>query len=534
MNSKLIAILLICVTATGWSELAAGSPVSAEGGGGESLPMALAEAVGLALRHNLDVRVNAFDQSITQENISAAREPFDPRLLFNIPAVFRQDSQPQATQLGGAEVLTNRSLQGGFSFSETLEWGTQYDLQWSGSRQSSNNTFSTFNPQFSSSLQLNVTQPLLNGFGRKINRQAIVVAQNDLTVSKEQFRLQVEQTVFQTYQSYWELVFALRDLEVKQVALDLARQQLQRNRVQVDIGTLAPIETVQAEQAVADAELVLIQAEIAVEDAQDNLKQLLNVEGFVETGWETRIEPHDSPQVTIDPVDVDGAITMALERDPQIRQHRSNLRSRELDLAVARDALLPEVNLEGSLGLRGLGGDRIIREGFLGGQPSEIQEGGFSDAFQQLLSGDFRNWSVSLTVSLPLRNSGAKARQAQASIRERQTVARITSREQQIRVEVRRAARQLEGGAESVAAAEKARELAERQLDAEQRKFAVGTTTNFQVLEFQRRLAESRTRELRAIIDLNIVFARLEQAKGSLLEGLGVSLLDAGRGATDR
>ena len=318
------------------------------------------------------------------------------------------------------------------------------------------------------------------------------------------------------------------------MALDLARQQLQRNRVQVDIGTLAPIETVQAEQAVADAELVLIQAEIAVEDAQDNLKQLLNVEGFVETGWETRIEPHDSPQVTIDPVDVDGAITMALERDPQIRQHRSNLRSRELDLAVARDALLPEVNLEGSLGLRGLGGDRIIREGFLGGQPSEIQEGGFSDAFQQLLSGDFRNWSVSLTVSLPLRNSGAKARQAQASIRERQTVARITSREQQIRVEVRRAARQLEGGAESVAAAEKARELAERQLDAEQRKFAVGTTTNFQVLEFQRRLAESRTRELRAIIDLNIAFARLEQAKGSLLEGLGVSLLDAGRGATDR
>ena len=273
----------------------------------------------------------------------------------------------------------------------------------------------------------------------------------------------------------------------------------------------------------------MTQAEVALKDAEDDLKRLINVEAASPNGWNVRIVPSDEPVVETAPIDVEAAIAEALEHDPQLLQDRINLDTRELNIRVARNQLLPQVNFTGSIRLSGLGGDRLITAGGLGsGSLIEVQKGGFRDALRNMISGDFRNWSLGLTVSFPLNNWGARAQHAQAVINQQSALAQIADREQQLRVDVMKAARAVETGMQQVRQAQVARELAERQLEAEERKFAVGSTTNFQVLDFQRQLADARSAELRAIINFNNALARLEQAKGTLLESLGVSIAEAG------
>ena len=495
----------------------------------EILELTLREAAEMALRYNLQVRINKFAPEIQAENITSARARFDPAATFDVPSVFGRNTSQGTTSLAGGDVVTDETFGGGFGFSHLLEYGTNYSVNWTAQRRFSTNSFSTFNPNFSSTLRLQLSQPLLRNFGKETNVAPITIAQDNLEVSMETFRNQVQQTMLSVYLAYWQLVFAEDDLAVKELSLDLARQQFERNKVQVEIGTLAPIETIQAEQQVATNELQLTQAQQALADARDDLRRLLNVETATRAGWDTPLVAADEPVVSGEVIDLQTAIRQALDRDPQLRSLRIGARSRGLSVRTARNALLPQVNFSGSLVLSGQGGDTLIRGGGFGSSEIlEVQEGGFSDALSNLFSGEFRNWQVGLQVQFPINNWAAKAQHAQAVINERQQLALIADREQQLRVDITKALRQVTSGAQQVAQATVARQLAERQLDAEERKFAVGTTTNFQVLTFQRDLANARTSELQSITNYMNSVARLEQAKGTLLESLGMSIGMAG------
>jgi len=493
------------------------------------LELTLRDAAEMALRHNLQVRINKFAPEVQVENITSARARFDPSVTFDVPSAFSRNVNQGTSVLAGGRVILDETLGGGFGFSHLLEYGTNYSINWTAQRRFSTNTFSTFNPNFSSTLRLQLTQPLLRNFGKEINVAPIMIAQDNLEVSMETFRDQVQQTMLSVYQAYWQLVFAEDDLAVKELSLDLARQQFERNKVQVEIGTLAPIETIQAEQQVATNELQLTQAQQALADARDDLRRLINVEAAAQEGWDTPLAAADEPQVTGEVVDLQAAIQLALESDPQLRSLRVGARSRALSVRTARNELRPQVNFTGSLTLSGQGGDTLIRGGGFGSSDIlEIQEGGFSDALGNLFSGEFNNWQVGLQVQFPINNWAAKAQHAQAVINERQQLVQIADREQQLRVDITKAVRQVTSGAQQVAQAAVARELAERQLDAEERKFAVGTTTNFEVLTFQRDLANARTSELQSITNYMNSVARLEQAKGTLLASLGMSIGMAG------
>ena len=494
-----------------------------------TLELTLLEAAEMALGHNLQVRINKFAPQVQAENITSARARFDPSVTFDVPSVFGRNTSQGTSTLAGGNIVTDETFGGGFGFSHLLEYGTNYSINWTAQRRFSTNTFSTFNPNFSSTLRVQLTQPLLRNFGRENNISQIVIAQDNLEVSMETFRNQVQQTILSVYEAYWQLVFAEDDLAVKELSLDLARQQFERNKVQVEIGTLAPIETIQAEQQEATNELQLTQARQALADASDNLRRLLNVAAGTQAGWDVALVAADEPQVTDEVIDLEEAINQALERDPQLRSLRIGARTRALSVRTARNALLPQVNFSGSIVLSGQGGDTLIRSGDFGSSEIlEIQEGGFSDALRNLSSGEFRNWQVGLQVQFPINNWAAKAQHAQAIINERQLLVQIADREQQLRVDITKAVRQVTSGAQQVAQATVARVLAERQLDAEERKFAVGTTTNFEVLTFQRDLANARTAELQAITNYMNSGARLEQAKGTLLESLGMSINMAG------
>ena len=222
----------------------------------------------------------------------------------------------------------------------------------------------------------------------------------------------------------------------------------------------------------------------------------------------------------------------ALEKSPTIRQNRLNLASRQIDLSAARNQLLPQLDFIGTGTLNGLGGDQIFRSGDIFGNSgvSEVQEGGVEQAFRQMFSGDFRNWSVGLQLTVPIRNDQAEAAHAQATVRERQAQTQVQDDELQIRLAVRNAARNVEGGVQQVRAASNAVALAERQYNAEIRRFENGTGSTFQVLSFQRQLTLARQRELNAMINLNVALANLDRNKGTLLEVYGVDVETAGVG----
>lgn len=492
------------------------------------LELSLHEAIEMALRHNLQVQIQAFTPDAREEQIMASRARFDPVATFNVPSGYSRSVSQAPSQLTGAQVLTRETVSGGFSFNHLLEYGTNYTINWTSSRTETNSTFSRFNPQYSAGLTLNVTQPLLRNFGKEVQRQQIIQAQNSYEQSIEQFRQQVQNIVFQVIQAYWNLVTAEENLEVQQLSLDLAQQQLDRNRVQVEIGTLAPIETIQAEQQVASARLALTRSEVTIRDREDDLKRLINVEAASPLGWDVNVVPTSEPPTEVPPVDLEAAIETAMDNDPQLRQQRIGLDTQQLNVDVARNQLLPQLNLTGNVNLTGEGGPLIISSGFGSEQVLEIIPGGYGDALSNLFSGDFRNWQVGLQLQFPINNWAARAQHAQAIISERTTLTQIADREQALRVEVMQAARAVQSGVQQVAQARTATELARRSLDAEQRKFAVGSSTNFQVLEFQRQLSNAQIQELQAITALATAIAQLEQAKGTLLESLGFDIRMAG------
>jgi len=491
--------------------------------------LSLLDAVELALRNNLSVQVARYSPQNTFQGITSARAPFETNLSFTIPQSFQRGTSPTTNQTQGGDIITQQNLSGGFTWSENLEWGTNYSLRWSSGRNSTNNEFSTFNPSLSSGLSGNIQQNLLRGFG-DVNRTGIRIAMNQYDQSIEQFRSSVQNTIAQAVQAYWNLRAQAEVVLVNQEALRLAEQQLARNRIQVEIGTLAPIETVQAETQAANASLSLIQAQNALETAQDTLKELINFDVVADDPFAYDLVASEEPEETVPPIDVAAAIRAALDNDPPLIQQRIGLRSAELSLAQAQNTLLPSLTVNGSFNLQGRGGTRIIRTGGIGGEEVEIIETGFGTAIGQVFSGDFNTWSIGATLSFPLHNYSAKAGAARAEISQRQALTQFEQRRQQVTYNVRQQVRNVENLVRQVETSTLSRELADRQLRAEQRKFEVGTSTNFQVLTFQNQFSSAQLRELQAIISLQTAIAQLELTKGTLLQYFGVQIGDAGTG----
>lgn len=491
--------------------------------------LSLLDAVELALRNNLSVQVARYGPQSSYEGINSQRAAFDTNLSFNIPSGFSRGTSPTTNQTQGGDIITQQGLNGGFTWSENLEWGTGYSLTWGSGRSSNNNEFSTFNPSFSSNFRGQINQPLLRGFG-DVNRTGIRVAMNSYDQSLEQFRGQVQGIIAQVVQAYWNLRAQTEGLAVSEEALLLAEQQFARNRIQVEIGTLAPIETVQAETSVASNELNLIQARNALENAQDQLKRLINFDTVVDDPFAYELVANEEPEQNVAPIDVEEAVRIALDNDPSVAQQRLALRSAELNLAQARNALLPNLSVNGSFNLQGRGGTRIIRQGGIGGEEVEIIETGFGTAISQVFSGDFNTWSVGASLTFPLHNYAAKASAARSQIQQRQQITSFEELQQQISYGVRQEVRNVENLVQQVQTSTLRRELAERQLRAEERKFEVGTSTNFQVLTFQTDFRNAQISELQAIIQLQQQIARLELTKGTLLQYFGVQISDAGTG----
>ena len=306
--------------------------------------------------------------------------------------------------------------------------------------------------------------------------------------------------------AYWNLAYAHASLRVQQQSLELAQESLRNTRARVEIGTTPPIDIVEAESEVAQREEAVIVSEAQIQTSEDALRTLVldpNSPDF----WTTHIEAVDPPQFQAVTVDVDAAVRNALDKRTDLQQLTKTLDLNDLNIRFLRNETLPDVTASFDYGLAGLGGTQLQRgvgpfgpgTGTVVGQTQR----GFSSVLGDLFTNDFPAWTASLNISYPLGTSQAQAGLARARVQNTQTLAQLKNQQLQVVTAVREAARQVQTDTKRVESTRSSRSLAERRLDAEQRKLAAGTSTSFVVFQAQRDLAVARNNELRALLDLN-------------------------------
>lgn len=514
---RLVIVLFVCL-------LGASAAVSAQTELPEADPNAvqltLQRAIEMALENNLDIVVSRLDTQVRSAGVQFARGVYQPFISLGINTL--DSASPAQTQLVGAQTLTSTRTNYNFTWQQELSTGGNYNIQWLNLRSTTNSAFAGFNPLYNAVASAQITQPLMANFGTDASKQQILVARNGERISRNQFEIQVMNTVRDVEFAYWDLVFAIRDLDVARRSLGLAEDLLRNNRIQVEVGTMAPIDVLEAQAEVAVRDETVILAEELIRITEDILKRLINDPESPDF-WNSTYAPSDQPIVEEIDVDVDDAVQVALSRRPVLDLSRVELETRMYDVRFSKNQLMPQLDVVGSLAFNGIGGTQLIREGFAD-EPSLIIPGGYGDAIDQVFGGSFRNWSIGLNVSYPLGNSQAEANHAQTQVAARQQRALINSNEILIAQEVRQAARAVTTNRKRIDATRVARELAGRRLEAEQKKFEVGMSTSFLIVQAQRDLSQAAANELRALIDFVKAIAAFERAKGTILDDSNIAV----------
>ena len=398
-----------------------------EGEPARRFDLTLDTAVERALERNLEITVQRVNPLLQDMQVATANAAFLPIATSGFgmnQSTFPNRSLFDGGGLGGRNIVTDRGNYD-LGVNQRVRWGGgQYGLTWDSSRSESNNIFNSFNPSYGANMSLNYTQPLLRGFRTDPQRTQLVVSRINRDISD----IDLEQTIVNTLASvrsaYWDLVYARAAVQVQQQALELAEQLVRDNQARVEIGTLAPIDVVQAQSEAALRRQTLAQAVQTLRTAELALKQLI-VDGTEDELWNAELNPTDQPQIETVPIDVDGAIRGALDRRTDISRARRQLDISDAQVDNLRNSTLPALDLVGSYQLTGQGGPRLIPAGSsfeaLFGGAGGVLPGGYGDAIDDIVDADYPIWSVSLQMTWPLGTSAEEADHERARLQLQQS-----------------------------------------------------------------------------------------------------------------
>jgi len=481
------------------------------------LELTLDEAVRRTLENNVDIAVERFNPESSILNVDELKGFYEPVLTSQLTQ--NSAARPRSNAFSGGQSVDTDALNYNFGAFQNVPTGGDFRLDFTNRRSSTNSVFESFNPSFNSNFNLSYSQPFLRNFRTDARRTQIKVAKKSREISDVQFRQTVVNTVASVKQSYYDLLYAIDNLEAQRKSLALASKFLEENQIKVRVGTMAPLDVVQAESEQASREEAVIVAEAAVAEAEDALKRaIFNTND--PAMWETRIVPVERPTAEPFRVDLEAAILAALGKRTDMTAARKRLESSEYNVEYARNQLLPTVDLIAAYGTTGIGGTFLEREGF-GGPILRTVPGGFGDALGDVFGRSFPTWTFGFNVAYPIFNRQADAAEARARISRDQSQASIRRLEMQITGEVRSAARAVETNYKRVESTRAARVLQERRLDAETKKFAAGMSTNFLVTQSQRDLAVAEVAELRAIADYRKSLVNFERVQEAGIGGVG-------------
>jgi len=483
--------------------------------GEEFLTLSLEDCIIKALKNNLQVAVELYNPELADVSLTRARELFMPR--FDLSYGTQKTENPPYWWIQGAGTLVSKYRDYGLSLVQQIPTGGNFTLSLISYKSDTNQSFQLINPRYGSTLRFDFVQPLLKDFGFKVSRKEIIIAQNNLDISRHQLEVTLQDTIYRVQEAYWNLVYAIEDLKVRKQSLKLAQDLLAKNRKEVEVGKLAPIEILNAEAVVASREADILQAEALIKRNEDILKNILNLPQETALG---KIVPADQPTYVKKGISLEEALKKAYEKRPDLKMKKTDIKTKELNLTVAKNQMLPGLNLNLSYWSPGISGDRLLYlndNPFLGVIVGK-EKGSATDSLRDAFQLKYKNWAVSLSLSVPLSNFLTRADYVRARIELEKSQLELKNIEKQTLLDVKDAVREIVTSAKRVEAYRVARELAEKRLEAEEKKLKVGLTTNYFVLQYQEELATARSQELKALIDYNLAWAKLDKALGTSLD----------------
>lgn len=491
----------------------------------KQLELSLEDCLLKALRNNLNLKAEMLTPQIADKNVTLASEKFVPSINFN----YNNQNTKTASYsfLEASDLVVTKQDDYTVQLSENIPTGGSFSASLYSYVNDSNRSFQTINPRFGSTFRLNFSQPLLRDFGLKYGRRDIIIAGYSQEISEENFQKILEDTIYNVELAYWNLVYARENLKVRQQSIKLAQELLEKNKMEIEAGTLPPIELLTAESEVSTRQADILEAEALVKNYEDQLKVVINLGAEMEGVKQVQIIPTDSPSVEKREISYEEAIAIALEKRPDLEVIRTELKSREFSFGYAKNQLLP--NLQFTLGYwsPGISGDQLVYQDNnpLTGVVIDKIPGKKSDALKDAFNFKYKNWSIGLVLNFPLSNVTTRANYAQAKLSLEQSRLKLKNQQLQLDLEIGNAVRAVETNYQRALAYRTARELAEQKLSAEEEKFKVGLSTNYLVLQYQRDLANAQTMELKALIDYNVSLASLDRVMGSGRDRQQVSVL---------
>jgi outer membrane protein len=497
--------------------------------------LTLEDAVKFALERNLDIAVQRLNPQINDIAYASIKSVYHPNLTSLIAT--QSTTNPSTSTISGGNagapvVVGVNNYNGGIA--QSIPWGGgNASVQLNNTKNTTTSLNTLFNPTFQPNWSGTYTQPLFRNFTIDSTRRQLRVTKINGEISDIQLRATITNTVSNVRNAYWDYVFAVQSVDVAAQSLELAQRLVQDNQTRVEVGTMAPIDVVQAQSQAATARQNLVGAQATMRTAELVLKRLI-VNGTSDQNWNVRIDPSDRPEFAPQTFDIEAAVRRALSERTDLEIAKKNIAANDVTLKYLVNQMRPQADVTASYGLVGLGGSQYIYDPTATGVnrvPIGSIPGGYLDALSTLFRSNYPRWTLQLNVSYPLGVSAQEASVARARVQLNQVEAQTKQIELQVATEVTNAALTAQSNTERVQAAQAARELAQKQLEAEQSKFEVGMSTNFNVIQSQRDLATAQNNELQAILNYRKSLVELERLQQTTLQNLNITLLSA-TGAT--
>ena len=478
-----------------------------------ALKLSLDDAVRTSIKQNLGVELQRYDYSESGQRLLAQWGVFDPILSGQLAATHTENAATSSLE-GSSKGETDATV----TWAQNLPTGGSYSFNWDNSRFTKGGGFGTaLTPGYSTGLGFDVTQPLARNFGVDITKRNINIARNTLGINRELFRTVLIDTGNNVEQAYLDLVYARQFVDVVKESLFLARDQARITQIRIDVGASAPLDILQPRVQIATSEEQLIAAVASVRDAEDRLRALMNLPA---TEWDRPIIPTDTVTYTPITIDTESSIARAYELRPEIRENRLTIDTARIGYLYARNQVLPQVDAVLGYNVAGVAGRTLD---LATGQPvPDVNQTRFGTAVKQVFRQDFPGWNVGVNLGIPVFNTSARAEARRTELEYDRSKVFDAQTRQNVAVEVRNTARATDTTAKEITASRTARDAAEKNLEAERKRYENGMTTNFQVLQVQQQLTDARARELQSLVAYNKSVVSYHRAVGDLLDVLNI------------
>ena len=513
----------------------------------QPLPLSLQDAIRLALEQNNDIKQSETDVRIAEFALRRARGAYDP--VFTTENYYQSAKTPSASSLQGSNSITDKGFYSATGISGKVpRFGGSFSADFSNSRTTSNSALNSLNPQYPSSLTFGYTQPLFRGLRIDETRRDIQVAKKNVSLSDAQFRERVIQTISEIETAYWNLVYAMKNLQVQESGARDAQAQFESNQRQVEQGTIAPIESIEAQNQVLTFQQNVYTAKVQVTEFENALKALI-LPNRENSNWTRTITPTSEMELEVPRISLPEAVASALANRPELARIKTNQEINQINTRFYKDQTKPQIDLFGDYTTQGLAGrtttggisifdnsaltDRVNQLSALNNLPplpmnvpttNNNLNGGYFNSLGGLLSQKYPTYRVGVRINLPIGNRQAKADLGSSLAEGNKLEYQLAQQRQDVEREIRNALESVNATEQRWKLAIKARELSQTLYDSERRQLIAGTSTTYLVLERQITLVAAQAAEVQAQTDLNKTISALQRAVGTSLTNSGVTL----------